>query len=83
MLGTSLLAWVIVMVLVFGAAIMLGLVLGMVGLPDRITEMLGSVLMVPLFPLIGVTTSLLYYDLRVRSEGADVQAMVNALPETM
>ena len=81
-LGTSLLAWVIVMVLVFGAAIMLGLVLGMVGLPDRITEMLGSVLMVPLFPLIGVTTSLLYYDLRVRSEGADVEAMVQGLGET-
>jgi Kef-type K+ transport system membrane component KefB len=81
-LGTSLLAWVIVMVLVFGAAIMLGLVFGMFGLPDRITEMLGGILMVPLFPLIGVTMSLLYYDLRVRSEGADVQAMVNALPET-
>jgi hypothetical protein len=29
-----------------------------------------------------VTTSLLYYDLRVRSEGADVEAMVNALPGT-
>lgn len=81
-LGTSLLAWVIVMVFVFGAAIVLGLVLSMFGLPDRVTEMLGSMLMVPLFPLIGVTTSLLYYDLRVRSEGADVQAMVEALPET-
>lgn len=81
-LGTSLLAWVIVMVFVFGAAIVLGLVLSMFGLPDRVTEMLGSILMVPLFPLIGVTTSLLYYDLRVRSEGADVQAMVEALPET-
>lgn len=81
-LGTAALAWVIVMVLVFGAAITLGIVFGMFGLPDGITEMLGSILMVPLFPLIGVATSLLYYDLRVRSEGADVQAMVNALPET-
>jgi hypothetical protein len=80
-LGTSLLAWVIVIVIAFGAAIVLGIVLGLVGGPDRITEMLGSVLMVPLFPLIGVTTSLLYYDLRVRSEGADVQAMVEGLPE--
>jgi hypothetical protein len=44
--------------------------------------MLASLLMVPLFPLIGVASSLLYYDLRVRGEGADVQAMVDALPGT-
>jgi hypothetical protein len=35
---------------------------------------------VPVFPLIGVVSTLLYYDLRVRSEGADVAAMIEALP---
>ena len=80
-LGTMLLAWIIVMVLVFGLAIALGMVFGIVGVPERITAMLTELLMVPLFPLIAVTASLLYYDLRVRGEGADVQAMVDALPE--
>jgi hypothetical protein len=81
-LGTMVLAWIIVMVLVFGFAIVLGMLFGIIGLPAGLTDMLGELLLVPLFPLIAVTTSLLYYDLRVRSEGADVEAMVNALPGT-
>jgi hypothetical protein len=80
-LGTMFLSWVIVVVFVLGAALVLGLVFGMVGMPSGLTQMLSALLMVPLFPLIGVATSLLYYDLRVRSEGADVQAMMEALPE--
>jgi hypothetical protein len=81
-LGTMLLAWIIVMGLLFGLAIALGMVFGSIGVPERLTELLTGLVMVPLFPLVAVTTSLLYYDLRVRGEGADVQAMVNALPET-
>jgi hypothetical protein len=81
-LGTMLLAWIIVMGLLFGLAIALGMVFASIGVPERLTELLTGLLMVPLFPLIAVTTSLLYYDLRVRGEGADVQAMVNALPES-
>jgi hypothetical protein len=81
-LGTMLLAWIIVMGLLFGLAIALGMVFASIGVPQRLTELLTGLLMVPLFPLIAVTTSLLYYDLRVRGEGADVQAMVNALPES-
>ncbi|HKH94784.1 MAG TPA: hypothetical protein VKA54_23450 [Gemmatimonadaceae bacterium] len=80
-LGTTLLVWAIVIALMIGAAIALGLVFGLFGLPDRITDMVGELAMVPLFPLIGVAVAMLYYDLRVRSEGADVQAMVEALPE--
>jgi hypothetical protein len=81
-LGTMLLGWVIVLVLVLGLAMVLGLLFGVLHLPAGLTTMLSGLLMVPLFPLIAVATSLLYYDLRVRSEGADVEAMVNALPET-
>lgn len=80
-LGTMFLGWVIVMVLVLGGALVLGMLLGTVGMPGGLAQMLSGLLMVPLFPLIGVATSLLYYDLRVRSEGADVEAMVNALPQ--
>ena len=80
-LGTMFLSWVIVMALVLGGALVLGMLLGTVGMPGGLAQMLSGLLMVPLFPLIGVATSLLYYDLRVRSEGADVEAMVNALPQ--
>jgi hypothetical protein len=80
-LGTLLLGWVIVMVLMLGGALALGMVFGMLGF-TQFSDMLASLLMVPLFPLIGVASSLLYYDLRVRGEGADVQAMVDALPGT-
>jgi hypothetical protein len=37
-------------------------------------------LLVPLAPVIGIAVTLLYYDLRVRTEGADVNAMIGALP---
>ena len=81
-LGTMLLAWVIVFGLVFGLSLAIGLLFGYAGAPERIAAMLGELVMVPLFPLIGVAVTLLYYDLRVRSEGADVEAMVAALPES-
>jgi hypothetical protein len=81
-LGTMVLAWVIVLVLLFGVAISLGVVAGMIGLPQRLTDMIYELVMVVLFPLIGVAVTMLYYDLRVRSEGADVAAMIDALPAT-
>lgn len=81
-LGTMLLAWAIVIVLMLGIALALGMLVGMFGIPERLSDLLIELVMVPLFPLIGVAVTLLYYDLRVRSEGADVEAMVNALPET-
>jgi hypothetical protein len=78
--GTMALAWIIVFALVFGLALALGLGLGVVGAPERLVDMLFQLVMVPLFPLIAITASLLYYDLRVRSEAADVSAMIDALP---
>jgi hypothetical protein len=81
-LGTMLLAWVIVVALMLGLALVLGMLFALVGLPDRLTDMLSELVMVPLFPLVGVAVTLLYYDLRVRSEGADLEAMMEGLPET-
>jgi hypothetical protein len=81
-IGTMFLVWLIALVLLFGVAISLGILFGMMGVPDRVIDMIGEVLMIPLFPLIGVTVTLLYYDLRVRAEGADVAAMIDALPTT-
>ncbi|MFL5618367.1 MAG: hypothetical protein ACJ79A_08240 [Gemmatimonadaceae bacterium] len=81
-LGTMLLAWVIVLALMFGIALALGAVASMFSLPERLSNMIVELVMVPLFPLIGVAMTMLYYDLRVRNEGADVMAMVDALPDT-
>jgi hypothetical protein len=79
-LGTMLLVWLIAGVLILGLAFALGIVMAIVSAPTRLTEMITQLVMVPLFPLIGVAVTLLYYDLRVRSEGADVSAMIDALP---
>ena len=79
-LGTLLLVWLIVLALVMGGAIGMGLAFGLVGVPDRLTEFVATILMIPLFPLAAIATTLLYYDLRVRNEGADVMAMAEGLP---
>ena len=77
---TMLLAWIIFMVLAFGATIVLTLVLATVGLPERLVELVAWVVMVPLFPMVGVATALLYFDLRIRREGADMFALAEMLP---
>lgn len=79
-IGTLLLAGFLLIVMVIGGGVVVGIIGGMVGLPDRITELLGGLLIVPLYPIMAVATSLLYFDLRVRREGADIEAMAAALP---
>ena len=79
-LGTAFLAWFIVIMLVMGGGIAVGLAFGAPGESDRMADMIAGLVMIPLFPLVGVATALLYYDLRVRSEGADVVAMFEQLP---
>jgi len=81
-LGTMALVWLIVVALFFGAAFSLSVIPGVSELPDRLIGMISELLLVPLAPVIGVAVTLLYYDLRVRSEGADVSAMIAALPAT-
>ena len=77
---TMVLAWIIFVVLAFGATIALSLVMAMVGLPERLIELVAGVVLVPLFPMVGVATSLLYFDLRIRREGADMFALAEMLP---
>ena len=81
-LGTVFLSWLIVLALVLGSALVLGMAVALLGIPDRLTDMIGEIVMIPFFPLIGIAVTLLYYDLRVRAEGADVAAMIDALPTT-
>jgi len=81
-LGTMALVWLIVVALFVGAAFSLSIIPWVSELPDRLIGMISVLLLVPLAPVIGIAVTLLYYDLRIRSEGADVSAMINALPVT-
>ena len=80
-LGTIVFAWVIMLVLALGGGITLATLLRMAGVPDVISDGLQALLFVALFPFVGVAVTLLYYDLRVRNEGADLMAMMEALPD--
>jgi hypothetical protein len=81
-LGTMALVWIIVGGLFFGAVFSLSTIPWVSGLPDSLIGMISELLLVPLAPVIGIAVTLLYYDLRVRSEGADVGAMIATLPVT-
>ncbi len=81
-LGTAFLSSLIFFLLFFGSGLMLGILGGMVGISARLIATLAKILIVPLVPLFGISVTLLYYDLRVRSEGADVAAMIDSLPTT-
>ena len=81
-LGTMLLVWLILFLLFIGAALVLGIVVAMLHVPTSFVTLLVQLVMVPVFPLVGVVATMLYYDLRVRSDGADVAAMIDALPAT-
>jgi hypothetical protein len=79
-LGTTALAWLVVTALVLGSSLALGLLVGMFGITNTLPKLLGALTIVPTFPLVGIATTLLYFDLRVRGEGADVVAMLDSLP---
>jgi hypothetical protein len=81
-LGTMALVWIIVVALFFGAAFSLSFIPWVSELPERLIGMISELLLVPLAPVIGIAVTLLYYDLRVRTEGADVSAMIGTLPVT-
>lgn len=44
-----------------------------------ISEVVGAVVIVAIYPLVAVVTTLLYYDLRVRKEGFDLEVMAREL----
>ena len=78
-LGTMVFAWIIMIVVALGAGIVLGAVIEAFGVPEVISDAFDALLFVALFPFVGVAVTLLYYDLRVRNEGADLVAMIEAL----
>jgi len=75
-LGTVLLAWGIAALIIIGGAF----VAGLFGANGRIADLVVGILFAVIFPIPAIAMAFLYYDLRVRAESADLDAMITALP---
>jgi hypothetical protein len=61
----------------FGGVV--GIAMAGVGLSDRASDIIGELAMMLAFPPIGVVATLLYYDLRIKKEGFDLEVMASQL----
>jgi hypothetical protein len=74
--GTMFFTWLVVFVALFAVAVGLGIVQGIVlGENDRLSDAIGQIVFAVLVPLVGIVSTMLYFDLRVRREGADIEAL--------
>lgn len=75
-LGTMLLAWLIFIVLYMLLVFAVGVIAGLLApTNERMTSLLVALLLALVYPITGVVTTLLYYDIRVRREGYDLELM--------
>ena len=51
-------------------------------LSTSLTGILSAILIIPIYPLLAVVSTLLYYDLRIRKEGFDLEVMSRELGTT-
>jgi hypothetical protein len=80
-LGTMVLAWLIFIVLYALLIVIVGLIVGLLGSSnERMTSLLVAILLALVYPITGVVTTLLYYDIRVRREGYDLELMAREAP---
>jgi hypothetical protein len=77
-LGSMLLAALVMILLIIGLGLLVGFLVSLVGGSDAVAELLTSLAFSFIYPIAAVATALLYFDLRVRNEGADIEAMVNS-----
>lgn len=80
-LATVGVAWIISFAVLIGRIMVLGAMIGVAGIDERIIEPLTSLAMALVFPFVGVVTTLLYYDLRIRKEGFDLQLLAESMGE--
>jgi hypothetical protein len=64
------LAWTLYFVIVLIAT-----VIGQMLLSPTMVGVLNSILIIPIYPLLAIVSTLLYYDLRIRKEGFDLELM--------
>jgi len=75
-LGTLLLSWGLAILLMLGGSV----VLGFFGLAEGAVGLVTDLFLAAVLPVPAIAVTLLYYDLRVRREGADLDVMLAALP---
>ena len=68
------LAWLLYLVI----AVIANLI-GAMLLSNTLTGILSALLIIPIYPLLAVVSTLLYYDLRIRKEGFDLEVMSREL----
>ena len=85
-LKTLLLVWVIYLVLSFALAAMVGAVLAGTGLGAgdsmrylSVMQIVSALFTILVYPLVSIVQTLLYYDLRIRKEGYDIELMAGDL----
>ncbi len=79
-LGTLGLTYLIYSIAVGGGTAALGLLFGSVlHAPARITEVVSYLINALVYPVVGVVSTLLYYDLRIRKEGFDLEMLATEL----
>lgn len=78
-LATLVLLIVIFIVVMIGVAVTLGIATAALGIGERLGELLVNLVFIAVYPLVGVGGTLLYYDLRIRKEGFDLEVMAREL----
>ena len=81
-LGGIGLAWLLLFVVMFGVQMVVGILAAVAGGQKAVlavSVVLGSLGSVFVYPIIPIVTTLMYYDLRVRREGLDLELMADDL----
>jgi hypothetical protein len=77
---TLALGWIVLLVLLFVLSIGLGLIGGLAGLGDETAGFLGQWAFILMLPIVAAVSSVLYFDLRIRTEAYDVERLAQTLP---
>ena len=78
-LGTLVLAYVIFFFVVFALSIGVGMAVALTGVGTEMIDFAGQLLLVCFYPFPSVVATLLYYDLRIRKEGFDIQMLMQQM----
>ena len=78
-LATLVLLFVIFLFLMMGIGAALGGTIAALGIGEGAAEVIFSLPLIGVYPLVGVGGTLLYYDLRIRKEGFDLEMMAQEL----
>ena len=80
-LKTLLLLIVLVFGLMIGVGVMIGIASEFTPIPDRVFDLSLDFVLILLYPLFSVGGTILYYDLRIREEGFDIEMMAGSLSD--